>query len=745
MSDRARTRQPADRMALYATLAAAALLAEQVGSKAARDALYLSNFPVTTLPWMLIGSAVFTLVMVGLTSRAMLTHDPSWLVPRALLGSAMLLLGEWGLAHTFPRLTAVLVYLHVASLGALLISGFWSVVNETFDPRSAKRHIGRITVAATLGGLLGGVLAERVAVMLPIIWILPLLAALHFYSALTLFRVRPPAAALERARETSPERAAAQGLQTLKKAPYLRNLALLVFVATAAAALLDYVFKARAVASIDSGAALLRFFAIFHTATGVGTFLVQGIASRIPMERLSLAARVNAYPLTIGAGAAAALAFPGIAAAALARGAQQVLQNSLFRSGYEVLFTPVAPRDKRATKAIVDVGCERAGDAVGGGCVRLLLVLPAAMVAPALLLLAAVLALVGYAAASRLRRGYVRQLEQRLLSGVYRIDLHELEDPLNRSMVLPTLATKVLPRLETGEIAAAGARAAAESGGDHGPRTDDVLLLRIEELRSGDPARVAAALETGPIGPELAPHVVPLLAWDAIYPYAARALGRARPQIEGLLVDRLLDASEEFAIRRRIPALLAESSSRVVIEGLLQGLLDPRFEVRFRSGHALARIHDRDASVPFDRHRVFAIALRETRVDRSVWESQRLLDGLEAGDENPIVDEYLRQRANRSLEHVFTVLSLALDKKPLQVAFKGLHTDDPILRGTALEYLESALPQELREHLWPFLEDRRGRAQSSRTRDEILDSLMNSHQSIEINLANLRKKLLEDA
>ena len=745
MSDRQRRRQPADRMALYATLAAAALLAEQVGSKAARDALYLSSFPVTTLPWMLIGSAFFTLVMVGLTSRAMLSHDPSWLVPRALLGSAMLLLAEWGLAHSFPRLTAVLVYLHVASLGALLISGFWSVVNESFDPRSAKRHIGRITVAATFGGLLGGVLAERVAAMLPILWILPILAALHFYSGLTLFRVRPAAAVLERARETSPERAAAQGLRTLKTTPYLRNLALLVFVATAAAALLDYVFKARAVANIDSGAALLRFFAIFHTATGVGTFLVQGIASRIPMERLSLAARVAAYPLTIGAGAAAALALPGVAAAALARGAQQVLQNSLFRSGYEVLFTPVAPRDKRATKAIVDVGCERVGDAVGGGCVRLLLVLPAALVAPALLLVAAVLALVGYAAAGRLRRGYVRQLEQRLLSGVYRIDLRELEDPMNRSMVLPTLATKVLPRFETGEVAAPGAPATTEGGEDHGPRTDDVLLLRIEELRSGDPARVAAALGTGPIGPELAPHVVPLLAWDAIYPYAARALGRARPQIEGFLVDRLLDASEEFAIRRRIPALLADSSSRVVIEGLLQGLLDPRFEVRFRSGHALARIHDRDASVPFDRHRVFAIALRETRVDRSVWESQRLLDGLEAADENPIVDEYLRQRANRSLEHVFTVLSLALDKKPLQVAFKGLHTDDPILRGTALEYLESALPQDLREHLWPFLEDRRGRAESNRTRDEILDSLMNSHQSIEINLAKLRKKLLEDA
>jgi hypothetical protein len=39
-----------------------------------------------------------------------------------------------------------------------------------------------------------------------------------------------------------------------------------------------------------------------------------------------------------------------------------------------------------------------------------------------------------------------------------------------------------------------------------------------------------------------------------------------------------------------------------------------------------------------------------------------------------------------------------------------VQTDDPELRGTALEYLESILPPEVRAQLWPFLEGEGHRA-----------------------------------
>ncbi|HEY1418795.1 MAG TPA: hypothetical protein VGF41_12870, partial [Myxococcaceae bacterium] len=175
------------------------------------------------------------------------------------------------------------------------------------------------------------------------------------------------------------------------------------------------------------------------------------------------------------------------------------------------------------------------------------------------------------------------------------------------------------------------------------------------------------------------------------------------------------------------------------IEGLLAGLEDPRFEVRFQCGRALARLHQTDPSRPIPGERALAAVMREMKVERGVWETQRLLDLSEEATDSPFVDQFLRDRASRSLEHVFTLLSLVLPKQPLIVAFRGLHTRDEFLRGTALEYLEAVLPEPVRESLWPFLEDERGPRRPPRSRAEILTALMQSNASIEANLELLRE------
>jgi hypothetical protein len=104
------------------------------------------------------------------------------------------------------------------------------------------------------------------------------------------------------------------------------------------------------------------------------------------------------------------------------------------------------------------------------------------------------------------------------------------------------------------------------------------------------------------------------------------------------------------------------------------------------------------------------------------------------------MDEMLRDRANRALEHVFTVLALVLPRQPLKIAFRGLHTSDRQLRGTALEYLETSLPDDIRKALWPFLEDLRSRRSSQKTAEQVLGDLLASNQSIAVNLEALRKK-----
>jgi hypothetical protein len=56
-------------------------------------------------------------------------------------------------------------------------------MNESFEPRSAKEVFGRISGMGTIGGLCGGVLAERVAAWFGAADVVLLLATLHLGSA----------------------------------------------------------------------------------------------------------------------------------------------------------------------------------------------------------------------------------------------------------------------------------------------------------------------------------------------------------------------------------------------------------------------------------------------------------------------------------------------------------------------------------------------------------------------------------
>ena len=80
-------------------------------------------------------------------------------------------------------------------------------------------------------------------------------------------------------------------------------------------------------------------------------------------------------PLTVLAGGGWVLAFFGFIGMTALRGLEVIVRGSLFRSGYEILYTPVAAEDKRAVKAIIDVSGERLGDFVGSGILGLLLLL----------------------------------------------------------------------------------------------------------------------------------------------------------------------------------------------------------------------------------------------------------------------------------------------------------------------------------------------------------------------------------
>jgi HEAT repeat protein len=233
--------------------------------------------------------------------------------------------------------------------------------------------------------------------------------------------------------------------------------------------------------------------------------------------------------------------------------------------------------------------------------------------------------------------------------------------------------------------------------------------------------------------------VIELLAWDAVAPAAIRALCDLAPTNTRTLLRHLLDPNEDFAIRRRLINVLASCRSLEVFEGLFQALGDRRFEVRYRAGRALSGMADDIAGLAIDRERVLGVVLREMRVERGVWESRQLIDASDE-DTSPMAAEVLRNRVSRSLEHLFTLLSLVFPRETLRLAFHALHTEDSYLRGTALEYLETVLPESVWARLSVLLEQGEVPAGRPRASAEVLEDLLASRESITIALAEARRR-----
>ena len=722
-----------------ATIAAAVMIAQQVGGKATRDALFLSNFEVTSLPVMVMVSAAVSFALIFLITGAMSRLGPSRIVPWGFAGSGALHLLEWAMVSLAPKAAAVTVYLHTVVFGLVLISGFWTLLTERFDPRTAKKELGRIAGGATLGGLLGGILAERVGAYFTLSTMLPVLGLLHIAAAVFILRFVTATGIPGMVSQTVPQEVKdpRYGLSVLKEVPYLRHLAALVVVGAVGAALVNYVFKAEAAAAFENGERLVRFFAVFYTVISLATFLVQTTLSSWFLEKAGLTKTIATLPVVLAGTSLGALFFPGLVSAGVVRGGESILRSSLYRSGYEIHYTPIPKRKKRATKTIVDVGFERLGDLLGGALVALILLVASGNSRPTLLFLAIGFGVLGILVTRLLHRGYVNALEESLLNRAVELDVTEVSDRTTRTTLLQTipgleLDTELIRRVRR-------AKSGPETLPD--PEDDDPLLELLQDLRSADARRVTARLTSKTLpDPILVPQIIRLLAWDQVAEPAVRVLAKMGPRITGQLADALLNPEEHFAIRRRLPRAMAMHATEGSARVLLQGLEDRRFEVRFQCGRALARLRSNGVSIGVTPEQISVVVSKELSISRERWQHRHQGPQPEDTQESIFVDAALEERANRSLEHVFTVLSLIYPREPLRIAFRGLHTDDPSLRGTALEWLETVLPEGLWKNLRPLLEGDAPVSRPKRTREKILEELLLSNDSIQLKLEELREQ-----
>jgi hypothetical protein len=612
-------------------------------------------------------AAVLSLAAVAASSRAMTRWPPARVVSAALAASAVLLVLEWLLSMVSAPAAAVALYLHVAVFGATLVSGFWLLMGERFDPHAAKRALGPVGAGANAGAVLGGFIAWYAGRQMGMTAMLPVLAVLTAACWVCVRRVGASPALVARSHAGQP----ISGARVLRDVPYLRGVAVLVALGALAEALLDYVLSAQAVVRFGGGPRLMTFFAAFHTGVSLAAAAVLAVAAGPALRHLGIAGTVALRPAAAAAGALLAWLVPGLLTAVAARAAEAVMRNSLFRTGYELLFIPLPAAHKRPVKAILDVGLDRVGTVVGSLVVMVVLAggVPTAIVLPALTMVVGAVTVV---VALGLQRGYVASLAASLRSGAVTLEGDEMADPDTRFTVAQSQGGldrhSLLRQIEEHRRATASGVAAEVP--DVAPPADP-LLSAAADLRSGDADRIRAALASA-LDPALIGHVVPLLANDGVAGQAQRALRAVAGRATGQLIDALVDERRPVVVRRRLAPVLSAVATQRAADGLALGLADEVLEVRARCARALARLRAELPGAQLPRDALLAHALREL------------------GRPDP---------AGHGLRHVFVLLGLAGDGEAMKIASHAVHSQAPGVRGTALEYLENVVPDPVRAPL----------------------------------------------
>ncbi|MDX1579106.1 MAG: Npt1/Npt2 family nucleotide transporter, partial [Gemmatimonadota bacterium] len=247
-------------------------IAFAVLARSLREALYLTSFPVSSLPYIIAAVAVLSIPVVTWFARALSGKDPRRVLVRVLAG-----LGA-GIALLWPLVSrsspAVVVFYVWTDIGTLLVtSGFWLVAAELFPVRGAKRLYGLIGAGGTAGAMVGGnavaLLSSRVGFGALLPGLVLLLGLFWLVQRRLPSRTAPPSS------EPESRPSLREGWRSAWGHPHLRTIGAIVAVATVASTLVDYQFKEAARAVVGSGEPLAGFFGAFYGWAGAASLFLQ--------------------------------------------------------------------------------------------------------------------------------------------------------------------------------------------------------------------------------------------------------------------------------------------------------------------------------------------------------------------------------------------------------------------------------------------------------------------------------------
>jgi ATP/ADP translocase/HEAT repeat protein len=400
------------RLALLLFLQNLCVVGAFIVGRSVRDALFLAHASKAQLPLMYVASAIAVAFVGVLYARVADRARRDRLTAALAIGFALLFCAARLLSGRTGDWIFGALYVLVEVCGALTIIQYWTLANDLFNPRDAKRLFGTIGAGGTVANIvLGGAvgfLARRVGAE-NLLWLCALLLVGHAVSALRLGQTTGVRSAPLRLRGA---RAGRPGAARVLESPHLRLVAALSAVTFLATTLVDFQFKTLAAAHFDQNA-LAAFFGHFYAVTGLLALGIQFFGSARFLSRFGVVAALGILPFFLGVGSAAGLVFPTLLAATFTKGSEFVFRYTINDATTQLLYLPVPAHIRAGAKAFIDGVVKPAAIALTGLTLigtRALALSTTWAVAAASALLCGIWGVVVF----RLRAHYVRSLQDTL-------------------------------------------------------------------------------------------------------------------------------------------------------------------------------------------------------------------------------------------------------------------------------------------------------------------------------------------
>lgn len=321
-----------------------------------RDTLFLQHGDREQLAWMYVFSAI-AVTLAGLIYGKLairVRRDRMAVFTAALF--ALLFGIFWVLEKDHAKWVYTAIYIYVEVMGALALVQFWTLANELFNAREAKRLYGLIGAGGTGANIVAGLLGAKIATTFGAPALLLFCAVLLGGAGAAGFAGGTLGKQRLFAKAASGKPSAAKrtgGAAKVLASGHLRTVAMLAAVTFFTVTLVDFQFKVIANQTYKTNE-LAAFFSYFSAVVGALALGLQLFGTSKLLNRAGVVGSLAVLPLSLMLGNSALLLFGALWAASMAKGADTLFRYSINDATTQILYLPVPSQARVQAKAFID-------------------------------------------------------------------------------------------------------------------------------------------------------------------------------------------------------------------------------------------------------------------------------------------------------------------------------------------------------------------------------------------------------